>query len=280
MSIHKTPDEVRVADLFSHIDMGFLNRRLAISALGPLRETYLSLQKPGEDHMTVLGNDHLLVTMLIDLCTEVRCPSLAEAVRSEKSKLTFMSTERVEPCPDICENERVEHDVYFDLETENRVSLVYHTEHLVSSTGKMTLHLGHQEGYHQAMIGVLHKRKERFEIEPIVIGAPVLDHPRNFENFDSDIVWFGGEFGQILPEDIKEFSEMRDVQVENATEWMEVMSKLPEQSVKEAIASLLNEPTRQTGVVKKMITIQPTLQLELVNELLRSYSRARQTSKR
>jgi hypothetical protein len=244
MGIHETPDEVRVADLFSHIDMGFLNRRLAISALGPERKNYLARQKPGEDHMTVLGNDHLLVTMLIDLYTKVGCPTLSKALRSEKNKLTFMSTERVEPCPDIYDKERVEHGVYFDFETEKPVFLVYHTEHLVSSTGRMTLHLGHQEGYHQAMIGVLHKRQERFEIEPIVIGVPVLDHPRNFEEFDSSIVWFGNEFGQILPEDIEEFSKMRSVKVESASEWMEVMSKLPEQSVKEAIASLLNEPIK------------------------------------
>jgi hypothetical protein len=69
MSVERIPETSRLADLFSHIDMGFLNRRLAIAALGPLRGEFLERQKPGEDHMTVLANDHLLVTMLIDVCT-------------------------------------------------------------------------------------------------------------------------------------------------------------------------------------------------------------------
>jgi hypothetical protein len=75
MSADDLPEEYRLADFFSHIDMGFLNRRLAITALGLMRSDFLKMQRPGEDHMTVLANDHLLVTMLIDVCSNLEVPT-------------------------------------------------------------------------------------------------------------------------------------------------------------------------------------------------------------
>ena len=55
----------------------------------------------------------------------------------------------------------------------------------------------------------------------------------------------GRSFGEILPEDIDQFSKMRDVEVGSADEWMTAMRALPEQVVKEAIATLLSEPTKK-----------------------------------
>ena len=52
------PQELRAEDKFHHIDMGFLNRRLCITALLPeARQHFLEQQKPGSDHMTLLAND-------------------------------------------------------------------------------------------------------------------------------------------------------------------------------------------------------------------------------
>ena len=64
MSAEDIPEEYRLADFFSHIDMGFLNRRLAITALGPIRSDFLERQKPGNDQMTVLANDHVLAHLI------------------------------------------------------------------------------------------------------------------------------------------------------------------------------------------------------------------------
>ena len=50
---------------------------------------------------------------------------------------------------------------------------------------------------------------------------------------------------EIVPEDIAEFARMKDVQVQSADEWMNVMSKLPEEKVKAAIAKLLSEPPKK-----------------------------------
>jgi hypothetical protein len=242
MSAQEIPEKYRLADFFSHIDMGFLNRRLAISALGPIRDDFLQRQRPGEDHMTVLANDHLLVTMLIDICSEIKAPTLAEALTLGKPKHLFMSIERLEPCPKIYEAERVKHAVHLDIDYGKPVNIAYHTSHIVSDTGRMTLARGYHEGYRHAMIGLLRDKGDSFEIEPIVVGAPWLDHPRNKEG--AAVIWVEHDYGEILPEDIAEFARMKEAVVASADEWMSVMENLPEAHVKKSIASLLKEPTK------------------------------------
>lgn len=58
-------------------------------------------------------------------------------------------------------------------------------------------------------------------------------------------MWLGRDFGEILPEDIDQFSRMKEVKVNSAKEWLSVMDKLPEASVKDAFAKLLSEPTKK-----------------------------------
>ena len=242
MSADDIPEKFRLADFFGHIDMGFLNRRLAITALGPTRNEFLARQKPGEDHMTILANDHLLVTMLIDVCSALEVPTLAEALKLGKPKHLFMSIERLQPCPEIYEAERVTHAVHLDIDYGKPVNIAYHTSHLVSDTGRMTLTDGYSKGYRHAMIGLLHDKADSFEVEPIVIGAPWLEHPRN--EAGADAIWFGHDYGEILPEDIAEFTRMKAVVTASADEWMSVMENIPEAYVKRSIASLLKEPTK------------------------------------
>ena len=242
MSVDAVPQQFRVGDYFSHIDMGFLNRRLAITALGPLRDEFLIRQKPGDDHFTVLNNDHLLVTMLIDLCTHCVVPTLAEALDEAKPKSMFMSTERLEPCPNVYSATRVTHRVRLERAYSKPVHVTYHTSHISSSTGRMVLAHGYKRGYRESMIGLLHAREDMWEIEPIVMGAPWLDHHRNMNS--TQLMWCGHDYGEILPEDIDEFKNMQDVQISSADEWMSTMKDLPEQRIKEFIASLLKEPTK------------------------------------
>jgi hypothetical protein len=243
LSINETPESVRTDDLFNHIDMGFLNRRLAISALGPAREEFFQRQQPGDDHMTVLRNDHLLVTLLIDVFNAVGAPTLAEAIVSGRKSASFMSIEQLEECPEIYDSERVAHGVHFEFETKKPVRVAYHTEHLVSSTGKMTLSEGYEKGYSQAILGRVHDRDDFFEIEPVVIGAPMLDHPRN-NSSTADLMWSSHYYGELLPEDIEEFSLMKNVKPESVGEWLTAMQSIPEKHVKESIAKLLSEPVK------------------------------------
>jgi hypothetical protein len=240
MSVEQVPRKHRLADYFSHIDMGFLNRRLAISALGPLRDDFIARKLPGDDRLTVLGNDHLLVTMLIDVCVAVKAPTLAEALRVAKPRQLFMSTERLKPCRGVYKAPRVTQSVHLDLKPSKPVEVSYHTTHIVSDTGRMSLAEGHAKGHREAMIGLLHDKGQRWEIEPIVMGAPWLDHPRNSDR--EELMWLGRDYGEILPEDIEQFALMTDIKVKNSDEWISAMKEISEQMIKVAICNLLNEP--------------------------------------
>jgi hypothetical protein len=250
VSIDQIPLSLRVDDLFHHIDMGFLNRRLCLSMLpAPARSWYIGHQKPGSDHMTVLSNDHLLVTVLLDACDAVAAPTLTQALALPQPRQLFRSTERLAPCPELYVAIRVHHAVELDIDFGKPVRLCYHTEHLVSSTGKMTLEEGWPGGFVQAIVGLLHNKQDRFEIEPLVMGAPAFDHPRNSLNPSRDdlsyLMFIGRDFGEILPEDIDQFAKMTEVETTGADEWMRAMRVLPEAAVKEALVSLLAEPTKK-----------------------------------
>ena len=106
----------------------------------------------------------------------------------------------------------------------------------------MSLADGYQKGYRHAIVGLLHDKGDSFEIEPIVIGAPWLDHPRNKRG--EAAIWLGYDYGEILPEDIAEFALMKEAVVESADEWMSVMERIPEAHIKKSFAGLLNEPAK------------------------------------
>lgn len=86
----------------------------------------------------------------------------------------FRSTERLAPCPEVYDAERVSHAVELDLDYGKPVVIAYHTSHIVSKTGKMVLARGAREGYVNSIVGLLHDREDRFEIEPLV---PVREYP-------------------------------------------------------------------------------------------------------
>ena len=131
-----------------------------------------------------------------------------------------------------------------DIDFGKPVHIAYHTEHIVSTTGRERL----AEGAVRSVLGFLHNKTDRFEIEPLVIGTPLLEHPRN-GNEDKRTYWLFGSYsssyGKILPEDIEQFSKMIDVTVKDADEWMNVMQEIPEEKVKRAFAELLADPTKK-----------------------------------
>ena len=247
MTANNIPQKLRAKDKFHHIDMGFLNRRLCITAIAGMHQDalryFLDHQKPGQDHMTVLANDHLLVTTLLDCCEAAAAPSLLGALARGRPRHLFRSTERLEPCPEVYDASRVRHAVELDLAFEKPVVTEYHTSHIVSDTGRMALAHGSRDGYRSSIVGLLHDRKGRFQIEPLVIGHPWFDHPRNGKD-GPELAWLGRDFGEILPEDIDQFSEMRRVEV-STDEWMTAMRDVPEADVKKAITKLLAEPPKK-----------------------------------
>jgi hypothetical protein len=187
------------------------------------------------------------VTMLLDVCDNAEVPTLLEALEAleaRKPRMMFRSTERLHSCPEVYAAKRVEHIAELALDFGKPIVIAYHTEHLVSSTGTMTLAEGFESGYVQSIVGVVHDESDRFRIEPIVMGAPWFDHPRNGEDA-SILMWHGRDFGEVLPEDVDQFAKMKDVAIESADQWQRVMSEVPEAKVKAAFAALLNEPDKK-----------------------------------
>ena len=244
MTVNDIPERLRATDQFHHIDMGFLNERLCMGFLPPdCRQHFSENYVPESNHMAKLTNRHQLVTMVLDCCVVINAPTLLKALTLGQTCALFRSTERLAPCPEIYDAARVCHPVELDLDFDKPVVIAYHTSHIVSDTGKMKLHQGTDGGYVNSIVGRLYDKPDRFEVEPMVIGSPWYDHRRNGAD-GGKLMCFGTSFGEIKPEDIDQFSKMREVKPET-DEWMFTMRKLPEEFVKKAIAGLLSEPTKK-----------------------------------
>ena len=122
--------QLRTEDKFHHIDPGFVNRRLCISTLPlDIREYFLNNVQEGSDHWAQLRNDHVLVTFLLDCCESSNAPSLLEVVTHSQpgyTRFLFRSTERLAPCPEVYEAQRVSHEVELDIDVGKPVVIAYH----------------------------------------------------------------------------------------------------------------------------------------------------------
>ena len=179
------PDHLRCEDEFHHIDAGFVNQRLCLTAIPPEgREWVVDHSRPVVIPLDETYNRHILVTALLDCSEAYGAPTLLEAINAGRPCHVFRSTERLAACPEIYDAARVKHDVVLDVEPPKPVRIAYHTRHLVSDTGKMVLARGRSHAYVNSIVGRLHDRGSELEIEPLVIGAPWFEHPRNHDPSD------------------------------------------------------------------------------------------------
>ena len=244
MAVDDLSESLRTSDKFHHIDPGLINQRLCLGAFDSrVREVVVSRFRPEQNKLDRTANDHLLVTALLDYCEAVSAPTLLEAIRLGGPGRLFRSTERLAPCPEIYEAERVSHGVDLDVDVGKPVRIAYHTTHLVSETGKMELARGAEEGGANSIVGRVKDRRDYYEIEPLVIGAPWFGHQRNGD--DNDLMFAGRDFGEVLPEDIDQFARMSDVEVSRDVEWMSVMRTLSEDRVKSLIVGLFAETPKK-----------------------------------
>ena len=249
MAVDKIPRDLRVAEKFHHIDPAFVNRRLCMTFLNglDLLSQYRDWSSPELGHREVLMNDHLLITMVLDACEQsLGSPTLLGALEKNVPSHLFRSTERLEPCPEIYDAPRVQHQVELDIPPDKPVHVAYHTNHIVSDTGRMMLRSGARDNYQVSIVGMLHIKDQYYEIQPLVMGNPWFDHPRNGTSSERTLLMVCGyDFGEILPEDIDEFKKMSEVDVETEDEWMNAMKTLSESEVKTAFGKLLSEPTKK-----------------------------------
>lgn len=237
--------EKRATSPRHHIDTGFINRRKCLSIFGrSYAEDYERLKHKDDDHMSVLGNDHLLIHLALERCHTHNIPTLAECLKKPLKGQLFCSTENVLGCGNRVYHEpRVSNQIEFPFETDKTVTVEYHTEHLYASTQKMLMEIGSI----MCIVGeIFSVNGDNLIAHPLIVGPPTYDHPFN-RDLPFDYTFDGWTHYQLYPRDIEQFSRCESINV-TAEEWVVTMKELPEEEVKRAFCSLLGDaPSKDWG---------------------------------
>ncbi len=232
--------EKRISSPHHNIDAGFINRRKCLSVFGRAYvKEYEALRFQGEDHMSVLMNDHLLILLAIENCKIHEIPSLSECLSNLTENQLFCSTEEVIGCGDSVYNEtRVFNKIQFSFETEYEVFIEYHTEHIYASTQKMLMSRGHK----MSIVGEIFQIDDnKIVVHPLIMGSPTYDHPANKE-LPFKYTFDGWTQYEIFASDIDQFELCKDIKM-SADEWLKIMKNLSEEKIKEGFCRLLDDST-------------------------------------
>lgn len=239
MKFEELSAEQRALEPHHHIDPGFFNPRLCFSTFNPwLTEQYDRYRMAGDDHMTLLSNDHLLVYLVLAACTAKEVPSLGEVLATETGRgALFCSTERIDATEGIYDAEHVRSRVVPSFPCEQQVFLEYHTRHIVSDTGKLRLSKG---SVFSIVAGIDSVSEDEIVARPLIIGDPTYQHQFN-KNIEVDLLWHGWTWYEMFPRDIAEFSRCAEIPKVEAEEWSTAMKSLPESEVKQRLCRILGD---------------------------------------
>lgn len=244
---HKLSEKERAVSPYHHIDPGFINERLCFSTFGiKFHKLYEERRKPGNDHMEVLYNHHLLVDMVLILCRNYETPTLVEVVQNPVPGKCFCSTEKSMGVGGSVygKGKRVQSRIRLPFRCTKKVVLSFGTEHFVADTGKMEM----SDEHVVSIVGVIREvKKDEIVVYPLIIGAPSFDHPKN-QDLGVDpmqLLWGGWDLYQLVPEDIEEFSKLTDIKMSNQKEWLAVMKDLSEDDVKSKICNILGDSSKK-----------------------------------
>lgn len=219
-----------------HIDAGFINRRKCFTVFGrTYAEAFESRRHPGDDHLSVLMNDHLLIHLALEQCCQQQVPTLAESLNDPKPRQLFCSTADVIGCGDaVYDEDRASNSIKLPFETDYSVSLEYHTKHIYADTQRMHM----SDGCKLCVVAEIFKVEDGNIIaHPLVIGPPTYDNPYN-RNLPFDFTFDGWTHYQLHPSDIDQFKDCSKIEVE-LNGWMNAMKFTPEEHVKKSFCRLL-----------------------------------------
>lgn len=235
--------ELRTCSPYHHIDPGFIHRRKIFSIFGqPYIDAYEKYSSKGTDHLSQLRNDHLMVQMCMDICKAWGVKSLSKAlIEGPGMGQLVCSTEELAASPEAWEKPRAKNQVILPFDYEKSVVMEYSTSHIFADTTRGEL----SEGTINSFLGEIRNiTNDEILIHPLIIGAPTYDHPKN-SDLIQDLFFSGWDQYEVFPEDIKEFSRIKEVEVTTPTEWVKVMESLPESEVKTKIAEILGDLTKK-----------------------------------
>ena len=168
--INHTTTAERMLDIFHHIDAGFMNRRKAYSFLSDRGKAIFDEKKMGEgDYWADLQNDHLLITLCLIQCKQLRVPSLSELLHHISVGRVFASTEKVQGNRKVYTQSRCRNKVLTAFRTDNKVFLDYSPRHIYSDTQRFEM----AHGAIMSIIGhVTAVNGQIIIVHPIVMGPP------------------------------------------------------------------------------------------------------------
>jgi hypothetical protein len=155
----------------------FINYRLCLSVLPANIRDRLVRQAPrGYGQSAERHEDQLLTDTLRRICEETKKPTLEKALTCGSFPCLFHSSERLAPCPGVHDKVHVDHAVELGSDLGKPIRIAYHTSHIVSDTGRNSLFKGSEGSVgirgHE-IIGIVHDKRDRFEIQPLVLGMRV-----------------------------------------------------------------------------------------------------------
>lgn len=231
-----TPEQ-RATPLTHVIDPGFVNHRRIETIIGPynmqILDSWIRSLPELPDWQRRVRIDHIYTRCFLEFCRKSDIRPLQDILATETGHL-FCSTEKLLPCADVYDKERVvsiwdSQGVY-----SRRVEFHYSTRHIVSDTCRSRLHSGNKF----SIIAELHEAGDEVLIfDPIVIGMPWLE-PIEDINPTFDIMWWGSRFFENFIEDFDEFSKVKNVPTPQDPEPMRYIS---EYAFKVCLAELLGD---------------------------------------
>jgi len=238
------PIKDRNEEIYHHIDAGFINKRLCFSVFGQSFSEIFNERKIEEtDHWGVLSNTHLFVDLAIAYCKQNNVQSLGIILSDLKKGSIFCSTETCEGTDDdLYEAKRVKNRILLPYYHEKRVILNFGTEHFVADTGRVE-----QEDKNLiSLIGLIRDITDtEVIVQPLIMGAPLLNHPKNSHINDQLLWWCRWEMFEIFPEEIDQFSQIKNCPDPEIEEWQDYMKKTSENDIKLKLTSLFNDTTKK-----------------------------------
>jgi hypothetical protein len=230
---------------YHHIDPGFINVRKCISTFGSaFTDLYNKYSNKGNDHWARLQNDHLIVDLALKFCLVNNIKSLSDLLIDPKEQELFCSTEKLEGNEEVYSKRRVTNRVLLPYEYDKEIYLEFGTEHFVADTGKSE----QSSESKVSIIGEIRKIEDDIiVIYPLIMGAPSFDHPLNKDiGIDLEtLVWYGWDWYENFPEDIDEFSQIKEMDDPTSEEWIGYMEKTSEDEIKKHLCRIIGETPRK-----------------------------------
>jgi hypothetical protein len=126
----------RIQTPYHHIDPGFINHRLCFSTFGlTFNNAFQKHRNPGNDHLSKLHNDHLIVDLALAQCRAAKTLSFGEVIAYPKLQTLWCSTEDLEGNENVYDEKHARNRILLPYDFEQDCFLEFHTKHFVADTG-------------------------------------------------------------------------------------------------------------------------------------------------